>query len=105
MPQPIMGIYKKQNHCSSFAKLPDNSCAKRDFLNHLRSLARLDDEATDYPEVSKVVFPGNISIAYAVCHPECGAAEFIVDGSTQERQYCGSLMFRAAVAEYKLVGD
>jgi hypothetical protein len=79
-----------------------NSCHKLDFMEHLRSLAR-KEEPMDYPEVSHVDFPEKILIAYAVCHPECGAREFIVDGSTQECQHCGGLMFRTEVAEYRLV--
>lgn len=83
--------------------LRDGSCEKRGFIDHLRSLARWHEEPMDYPEVSHMDFPENIFIAYAVCHPECGVAEFIVDGSTQECQHCGSLMFRTEVAEYSLV--
>ena len=57
----------------------------------------------DYPDPGAVSFPEAIHIAYAVCHPECGAREFIVDGSTQECQYCGGgLMFRTEVREYVL---
>jgi hypothetical protein len=79
-----------------------NECDKRDFMDHLRSLARWHADPIDYREPSKVIFPDRIFISYAVCHPECGVSEFIVDGSTQECQHCGSLMFRTAVAEYNL---
>lgn len=34
---------------------------------------------------------------------ECGVCEFIVDGSTQECQSCGALMFRTDVAEYQFL--
>jgi hypothetical protein len=40
-----------------------------------------------------------------VCHPECGAREFIVDGSTQECSHCGGSMFRSDTAEYRLAGS
>ena len=28
-------------------------------------------------------FPERLHVAFAVCHPECGATEFVVDGSTR----------------------
>jgi hypothetical protein len=49
-----------------------------------------------------VVFPETISLAFALCTKKCGAREFIVDGSTQRYQYCGRIMFRTEVAEYRL---
>jgi hypothetical protein len=81
--------------------LPEGSCLKQNYMAHLRSLAR-KEEPMDYPTATDVNFPESIYIAYAVCHPECGVAEYIVDGSTQECQYCGGLMFRTEVAEYML---
>jgi hypothetical protein len=54
----------------------------------------------DYPEVT-ANFPKAIHIAYAVCHPDCGTEELIVDGSTQLCQRCGRLMFRTEVKEYE----
>ena len=51
---------------------------------------------------SKVDFPNDICIAYAVCSKECGNVEFIVDGSSQVCQYCGKLLFRTAVKNYSL---
>lgn len=71
-------------------------------LAHLRSLSRFEQGPMDYPEVI-AEFPETIHIAYAVCHRECGSREFIVDGSTQECQACGSLMFRTEVQEFKRV--
>ena len=58
-----------------------------------------------YPEVIDKDFPTKISIAYAVCANECGNAEFIVDGQSQVCQYCGKLMFRTLVSEYKLTNE
>ena len=83
-------------------QLSDSKNERDKFINHLKALERWRDEPMDYPEINEVDFPDKIHIAYAVCHPECGAREFIVDGSTQECQYCGSLMFRTEVAEYNL---
>ena|SRR5437667_12575142 len=54
-------------------------------------------------EPGVVSFPERLPVAFAVCHPECGAREFIVDGSTQECQQCGANMFPTDVAEYRLV--
>jgi hypothetical protein len=75
---------------------------RQSFLAHLRSLATWEADAQDYPDPGTVSFPAEVSVAYAVCHPECGRREFIVDGSTQECQHCGSLMFRTHVANYRL---
>lgn len=57
----------------------------------------------DYPEVHDVDFPAEIAIAFAVCSKQCGAREYIVDGSTQVCQHCGHLMFRTEVRTYQLV--
>lgn len=72
-------------------------------IAHMRSLARFEADPADYPEPSDVSFPERLHAAFAVCHPECGAREFVVDGSTQECQRCGGRMFRTDVAEYRLV--
>jgi hypothetical protein len=65
---------------------------------HLQSLGT---DATDcVSETENVNFPDRLSIAFAIC--KCGIREFIVDGSTQECQTCGSLMFRTEVADYEL---
>jgi hypothetical protein len=82
--------------------LPEGSNSRADLLAHVRSLARFLDEPMDYPEPGRITFPGQMPVAYAVCHPECGAAEFIVDGSTQECQLCGGLLFRMKVRTYSL---
>jgi hypothetical protein len=85
-----------------YAGLAAGSDAKRDLLAHLRSLARWHAEPQDYRAPEPVDFPGELSVAFAVCHPECGAQEFIVEGSTQECQSCGGLMFRAETRQYRL---
>ena len=82
--------------------LPEGSCARVSYLAHIRALARWPDEPMDYPKATDVDFPDSIGIAYAVCHPDCGMREFIVDGSSQECQNCGGQVFRTEVAEYRL---
>jgi hypothetical protein len=82
--------------------LPDGSDARADFAAHLASLARFLDEPMDYEDLTAVVFPAELPVAFAVCHPECGTAEFIVDGSTQECQRCGGSLFRTEVRMYAL---
>lgn len=69
------------------------------FLAHVKSLGNWEREPMDYPDVVGE-FPETLPIAYAVCHPDCGTKEFIVEGSTQECQRCGRLMFRTAMKEY-----
>ena len=63
-----------------------------------------DIDLSEYPDIEKnsFNFPKTIHIAYAVCKKECGVREFIVDGSTQRCQKCGSLMFRTDVSKYLL---
>ena len=73
------------------------------FKMHAASLAKWYNEPMDYPEISDIDFPESVYIAYAVCHPECGAREFIVDGSTQQCQHCGASLFRTEVAQYKFI--
>jgi hypothetical protein len=77
-----------------------NSCDKESLLLNLASLARLNNEPLDYPAIENVNFPETVHIAHAVCHPECGVQEFIVDGSTQKCQRCGGLLFRNEEMEY-----
>ena len=83
---------------------PDDE-SKRRLRDHLRNLARLDEEPLDYDEEVTAAFPGRISVAFAVCHPECGRREFIVDGSTQACQRCGGLMFRTEARWYRREPD
>ena len=58
-------------------------------------------ELEEYPAVSEVEFPKDVTIAYAVCSKECGNREFIVDGQTQVCTYCGKLMFRTLTRKYR----
>ncbi|MDH5642237.1 MAG: hypothetical protein OEY28_13190 [Nitrospira sp.] len=78
---------------------------ERELLLHLASLARRYSEPMDYPKQSKSSFPQTIFVSQAVCHPECGTDELIVDGSTQECQNCGGIMFRLESAAYQRVDD
>jgi hypothetical protein len=70
------------------------------FLERIRALRHWENKPMDYPEVT-ANFLKAIHIAYAVCHPDCGTEELIVDGSTQLCQRCGRLMFRTEVKEYE----
>src|SRR5258708_807138 len=83
-----------------YAEIRQDSPRMESFLLHLNSLGQWEREPMDYPTVN-AEFPKDIHIAYAVCHPDCGTRELIVDGSTQECQRCGRLMFRTAVQEYE----
>lgn len=71
-------------------------------MTRLTALTRYGNEAMDYPVPENVDFPDVVPLAYAVCHPECGKREFIVDGSTQLCDRCGSTMFRTEVATYRI---
>ena len=84
---------------SAYSDLAPGSDEEASFLAHLRSLISPAKYPEDYPKDMKRPFPDKIAIAYAGCR--CGYSEFIVDGSTQECQYCGSIMFRYETAEYK----
>ena len=69
------------------------------FVAHLRSLGHWEQGSMDYPDVIPI-FPEKVCVAFAVCHPDCGTQELIVDGSTQECQHCGQLMFRVETQDY-----
>ena len=69
------------------------------FVAHLRSLGHWEQDSIDYPDVTPD-FPETVCVAFAVCHPDCGTQELIIDGSTQECQRCGQLMFRVDVRDY-----
>ncbi len=86
-----------------YERLGASQSVRADFLAHLESLARWHEEPNDYPRGGDPRFPAALPVAYAVCHPECGAREFIVEGSTQECSYCGGSLFRLEAAEYRLV--
>lgn len=75
------------------------------FLLHVRSLGNWEqDDVTAYPDATPD-FPATVHVAYAVCQPDCGTKELIIEGSTQECQRCGRLMFRVAVQEYERRGE
>jgi hypothetical protein len=86
-----------------FANLGPQKCRRESFLAHLRSLGRWEADGGNYPDPGEVTFPEKIHISFAVCNEDCGVREFIVDGSTQECQKCGDLMFRTDVAEYQFL--
>jgi hypothetical protein len=86
-----------------YASLGPQKCRQESFLAHLRSLGRWESDGGDFPDPGEVAFPEKIHISFAVCNQECGVREFIVDGSTQECQRCGDLMYRTDVAEYKFL--
>jgi hypothetical protein len=82
-----------------YSELDKNDGRRRRFLSHVENLSCWENETYDYPD-PEVSFPDEVHVAYAVCHPDCGVREFIVDGSTQECQRCGRNMFRTAVQRY-----
>jgi hypothetical protein len=88
-----------------YDRLGPSSSEREAFLAHVQSLARWHEEPSDYPRAQAPRFLESLHVAYAVCHPECGAREFIVDGSTQECSHCGGSMFRSDTAEYRLAGS
>jgi hypothetical protein len=86
-----------------YERFGPSSSVRAEFVAHLQSLARRHEEPMDYPQDDGPAFPAVLPVAYAVCHPECGARDFIVEGSTQECSYCGGSLFRLKKAEYRLV--
>ncbi len=86
-----------------YVELDGDDCEQDRFVAHLRSLTRFRGEPMDYPEDEAPAFPARVTVAYAVCHPECGMREFIVDGSTQECMNCGGVMYRTETAVYRKV--
>ncbi len=96
IPELLDAILKNLN------ALAPGSENRSSYVAHLRSLARCRQEPFDYPQVENVTFPKTLKIAYAVCHSDCGMREFIVDGSSQECQFCGGLNYRAKFAYYQL---
>jgi hypothetical protein len=83
-----------------YAGIRKGSAQEESFLLHVRSLGQWEQEPMHYPEM-EADFPETVHVAYAVCHPDCGIEQLIVDGSTQECQRCGRLMFRSAFQEYE----
>jgi hypothetical protein len=83
-----------------YAEIRKSSSPMESFLLHLHSLGQWEQEPMDFPTVT-AKFPAVVHVAYAVCHPDCGREEVIIDGSTQECQRCGRLMFRTVVQKYE----
>ncbi len=79
-----------------------NSCDRDALVSHIRALAIWNEEPRDYPAVGQVKFPERLPIAFAVCHPGCGATAFLVDGGPQRCDHCGHSMFRTSVRDYRL---
>ena len=77
----------------------DSEKRRDSVLRHLRSIASLDEGFAEPVGVKVPKFPNRLPVAYATC--ECGVGEFIVEGSTQECQHCGRLMFRHQTEWYE----
>ena len=52
-----------------------------------------------------IAFPETPAIAFATCQADCRTGQFIVDGSTQECQRCGRLLFRHEARAFKLAAQ
>ena len=73
------------------------------FLSHVENLGVWEaDGSFDTIIEARATFPETLFVAFATCHVDCGAAEFIVEGSTQECQRCGRLPFRHTSKEYAI---
>ena len=75
-----------------------NSCDREQLGAHVRSLA--GEDRAGQTDVPAPPFPQEVDVTFATC--ACGAREFIVEGSTQECQHCGALMFRHESRKYSL---
>lgn len=85
-----------------YLRLGSNQDRAQSFIKHLQSLAHWEEDPLDYPDTA-IAFPDKIDVAFAVCHPSCGSQDLVVDGSTQECQRCGSLLFRLATSGYQKI--
>ena len=72
------------------------------FLSHFINLSEWEKQQ-HYNFEEGIKFPESVFVWLAVCAPECGERNFIVDGSTQECQHCGRLMYRVEGRDYLLV--
>lgn len=80
----------------------DPSLSERDIermVLHLESISQWNIQDRNYVEPNRG-FPNNIYVAIAVCHKSCGDVQLLVDGSTQECDNCGRLMYRTETREY-----
>ncbi len=87
-----------------YAEIKKTDPKKGSFIAHLESLGYWETDSPPgyvYPDI-KTTFPKHIYIAYAICDQGCGTLEFIVEGSTQECQYCGRHMYRMDTKTYEL---
>ena len=82
-----------------YADLSESKSRRESFLAHVQNLAHWEIPPGIHVDPT-MNFPGNLDIALAVCHPDCGTEEFIVEGSTQECQRCGRLLFRVHTCNY-----
>jgi hypothetical protein len=82
-----------------YAKIVKGTAQEESFLAHVRALGDWEREPRGYPDAVGE-FPETLPIAYAVCRPDCRTEQFIVEGSTQECQRCGRVMFRTATKDY-----
>jgi hypothetical protein len=94
--EPLFSAIKKR-----YDEVAANPRRQKRFLDHVKHLGTWENELMDYPDVEAAAFPDSLWIAFAVCHPDCGVREFIVEGSTQACQRCGRNMFRTNNKEYR----
>lgn len=80
----------------------DGNSVKERYLRYINSLGQYYSEPMDYPDIKEkdIRFPDLEYIAFAVCHPDCGASAFIVEGGSQYCSKCGSTLFRICAKEY-----
>ncbi|ATQ70978.1 hypothetical protein Ms3S1_p20840 (plasmid) [Methylosinus sp. 3S-1] len=83
-----------------FDEVKTNPRRGKSFLDHVYNLQNWEADGLTYPSVTPV-FPDRIFVAYAVCQPDCGEEQLIVEGGTQECQRCGRLMFRVETMCYQ----
>ena len=96
------------NILKRYLELGPNSERRLSFIRHVENLSQWESDISDIEEefiVPLLIFPPEIYVSLASCHPNCGTQEFIVDGSTQECQRCGRLMFRFESRKYQKSGD
>ena len=87
-----------------YQELNRNTDRQVRFLMHVENLGGWEIETPDHASLDSldpdVNFPEETDVAYAMCHPDCGVREFIVEGSTQECQRCGRNMYRIESRKY-----
>ena len=93
-----------------YAELQGGSPSRiENFLRHVENLSIWEADATIDAtlegEAALAPFPLTLFVAFATCRADCGVAEFIVEGSTQECQRCGRLLFRHKSQKYRAMSD